>query len=406
MKSKDVVPLVQSKLTSSEVPHLKHDPEPNELLGATKQFAKLGMRRKLVGIDIDTFDCPFYARVAEYASSYLMRHGCQAIVQSRSKTKVSEMAAWLSLDLCDCDGFIISPGTLSNEELPSILMQFPNSVLINRYLPNCESKCVYIDNVYGGELAANYLLGMGHTRMAMVTGPRTYFDVQERTAGFEKALRKNKPSLVPSIKIEGDFTIYSGAMALRSIVESNKRVTAIFFHNDAMALGALAQCTAMGINIPGDLSIIGYDDELVCRHTTPQLTSIRQPLRQFGEAAAQLMLRMLSDDPVKENEPPVRTTFKPQLIKRDSVKAVEAIRYSMLLSKREIECLEWIAIGKTSSEVSVLLDLAESTVTFHLRNALKKLGSNNRCHAVNIALKKGVITGNYDRRNLGSVVQN
>jgi LacI family transcriptional regulator len=396
MNSTDSVPLAQSRTTRSADGRASADVKPNKAENDNDSTAEQESRSNLVGIVINAFDSPFYGRVAEYASNYLMKHGCNAIVQSRSRTKISEMQAWLSLDVCDCDGFLIHPGTLTNNELLQLLERFPTSILINRYLPPYEKQCVYLDNFYGGYLAANFLLGLGHTRIAMVTGPKPYFDVQERTAGFENALAGNQPSLGVSLVIEGDFTIGSGAAALQEIVESSKRVTAVFFHNDDMALGALTQCKAMGINVPGDISIIGYDDEQLCRHTTPQLTSIRQPLQQVGETAAQLMLQMLNDDQLSDNDKPQKIEYKPELVERDSVKQLNSVRYSTLLTKREIECLEWIAIGKTTADVSTLLEIAESTITFHLRNAIEKLDSKNRSHAVNIALKKGVITGNYE----------
>lgn len=355
-------------------------------------------RRGLIGILANTFDSPFYGQILECASNYLLERGYHSIVQSTAKSKAGELNAWISLKTCECDGFIIHSDSLSDDELVSLLEAHPNSVLMNRYVPQFEEQCVYQGNSYGGQLAGNYLLEMGHRNIAMVTGPACLFEVQERIAGFSKALSNHTQGLQPKLVIESNFMLEGGAAAIEAIIDSDEQVTAVFFHNDYMAFGALAQCKLLGISVPNDLSIIGYDDLVACSFTAPTLTSIQQPLKRIGEAAAMLIHDLLSNEESPTRIESSRSLLLPELVERESVGKLGVPHFNTLISDRELECLEWTAIGKTSWEISVILGISESTVSFHLRNATAKLKANNRTHAVSISLKRGLITAQYDKR--------
>lgn len=355
-------------------------------------------RRGLIGILTNTFESPCYGRIVECASNYLLERGYHSIVQSTPKSKAGELNAWMSLKTCECDGFIIHSDSLSDDEIVSLLEAHPNSVLMNRYIPQFEEQCVYLGNNCGGQLAGNYLLEMGHRNIAMVTGPTSLFEVRERIAGFNKALSDHTQGLQPKLIIESNFMLEGGSAAIEAIIDSDEQVTAVFFHNDNMAFGALAQCKLLGISVPNDLSIIGYDDLVSCSFTAPTLTSIHQPLRRIGEAAAMLLHDLLSDVESPTRDESNRAFLLPELVERESVKKLGVPHLNTLISDRELECLEWTAIGKTSWEISIILGISESTVSFHLRNATAKLNANNRTHAVSISLKKGLITAQYDKR--------
>ena len=392
---------VSAQKVTSDIGDEKTGAAKNQQTDLTKLLERTTKRRGLIGIITNTFESPYYGRMVERASNFLLVRGYHSIVQSNAKSKTGELDAWMSLEACECDGLIIHSNSLTDEELVQLLELYPKSVLMNRYLPQYEERCVYLDNIYGGQLAGSHLVEMGHKNIAMVTGPNSFFEVKERTAGFIEALSSHTPGLEPKLVIEGDFMLEGGANAIRTIVDSEQQITAVFFHNDDMAFGALEQCRLTGINVPNDLSIIGYDDLLPCRHTSPTLTSIHQPLKRIGEAAAMLIHEMLSDEewPRIKGETN-RTLFKPVLAERESVKKLGVPHFNSLISKREVECLEWTAIGKTSWEISVILGISESTVTFHLRNATAKLNASNRTHAVSISLKTGLITAQFDKINM------
>ena len=210
----------------------------------------------------------------------------------------------------------------------------------------------------------------------------------ERALGFQRVLKAHDIELM--VDLVGNFVEAGGERSMKHIHARHPDVTAIFFQNDDMAIGALNACRQLSLKVPRDLSIVGFDGIPLCEYVAPRLTSVQQPMRQMGELAAQIVADLLLD--VKEHKRNVGTTYIPVLAERESVSPL--IGHSpekICLTQRETECLTWTASGKTSWEISVILGVSESTATFHLRNAVAKLEANNRTHAAVKALHLGLI---------------
>ncbi len=350
-------------------------------------------RKGLIGIITSTFESAYHGRMMEQASTYFNERGYDSIFVSHANNKSVELNAISSLDELECDGLIVFSSSLDNEELAAYFDSHPASVLINHYLPEYHDRCVYLDNMCGGRLAAQYLIDMEHTAIAMVTGPAKDLEVQERSRGFLSVLEDHVPGLKPVMTLAGELTFDYGAKTIEKIVESKETITAVFFQNDNMALGALEKCHQLGIDVPNELSIIGFDDLIESRHTFPALTTIHQPIKKMGRAAAQLICSMLEPDKTDGAPPDTQTFFWPVLMERETVKRKRVPEANPRITEREIECLQWASIGKTAWEISMILGISERTVGFHLTNAATKFEANNRTHAVSIALKKGLITG-------------
>jgi len=339
-----------------------------------------------VGIVTDHFGSAYYGQMVDGASNYLTANGYQAVVQSTLKSRRSELLAFTSLQ--DCDGLIIHADALTDEELNDLMSQYPCSVLLNRHLTHYADRCVYLDNRLGGEMAANYLLTQGHQAIAMVQGPSRYFEATERSKGFNDALKIKKIS--PNIIVNGDFSQLSGERAMTKLHDHHEKITAVFFHNDEMAFGALNACRTLAIKVPEDISIIGFDGLPMCDYVSPKLTSVQQPLRQLGEHAARIVHDLMRDAPTDERVS--GATYVPVLAERESVTPPKGhIEEEVSLTERECVCLYWTAHGKTSWEIAVILGVSESTATFHLRNAGSKLQASNRAHAIAKALHLGLI---------------
>ncbi|MFK7893741.1 MAG: substrate-binding domain-containing protein [Granulosicoccus sp.] len=345
-----------------------------------------------------TFKGEYYGDMVQRIADYMRCRGYLVVVQA-CNPRQEEFHKWLSLQASRCDGLIIHADSLEPCQLQLIMRSIPAAVLLNRFIQPYSERCVYLDNNIGGIIAARHLLQHGHTRIAMVTGPSFMAEVRERTKGFVDTIKLTTEASCP-LQFESDFSHEGGQRTMQRILNSGQSVTAIFFQNDAMALGALDYCQQRGISVPGQYSIIGYDDIDSCRFSFPRLTSVRQPLESIGQAAAQKLDQLLTnaDSGCKNTMPKMECAyFIPQLFARDSVASPGAPSSCTLqandvqFSAREQECLEWTAQGKTSWEISVILGVAESTVSFHLRNVGKKLHSNNRTHSVALALKNGLI---------------
>ena len=149
------------------------------------------------------------------------------------------------------------------------------------------------DNRSGGYTATRYLLQQGHRRIAHIQGPLKYLVSQERYQGYCEALREAGIPLDPALVMEGDFMPSGGRTCASKLLALADRPTAIFAASDQMAYGVLAAAEEYGLQVPEDLSLIGFDDIPLSAHTRPALTTIRQPFYEMGQRAIALLLSLL-----------------------------------------------------------------------------------------------------------------
>lgn len=161
--------------------------------------------------------------------------------------------------------------------------------------------------------ATEYLIAQGHTRIGMVQGPHGFRSATERRLGFEDALKTAKIALPRSLMAEGNYRFESGIAAAERLLDLTPRPTAIFASNDEMAAGVLHVARQRGLDVPADLSIIGFDDTPIAAHIWPPLTTVRWPIVSMARAAA---LKLVAGEEEAVREPSV---FLSTLVKRASV---------------------------------------------------------------------------------------
>ena len=159
-------------------------------------------------------------------------------------------------------------------------------VLLNSAMTNGDA--VTIDNYGGARAMMQHLHGLGHTRIAFVRGPQHNADARERLRGYRHAMRGIAPP--KSLECNGDFTEHSGFVAARKLAELDPRPTAVFAANDSMAVGVLASLTAAGVNVPEEMTVVGFDDIPIARYVNPPLTTIRVDIAELGKCAFALLL--------------------------------------------------------------------------------------------------------------------
>ncbi len=150
----------------------------------------------------------------------------------------------------------------------------------------------------GGESAARHLISIGRTRPLVITGIEAFGCTQERSDGFRAAYEAAGIRLEPNRFIEGDFTFDCGRLAVKQAIASGVAFDAIFAHNDLSAAGAMLALRESGRRVPDDIAVVGFDDVPAAAHTDPPLTTVRQPLRQMGAAAARMLLSHLAGTPI------------------------------------------------------------------------------------------------------------
>jgi LacI family transcriptional regulator len=161
----------------------------------------------------------------------------------------------------------------------------------------------------GGESAARHLISIGRTRPLVITGIEAFGCTQERSDGFRAAYEAAGIRLEPNRFIEGDFTFDCGRLAVKQAIASGVEFDAIFAHNDLSAAGAMQVLRESGRRVPDDIAVVGFDDVPAAAHTDPPLTTVRQPLRQMGAAAARMLLSQLNGAPISPEPNVIPTTL-------------------------------------------------------------------------------------------------
>jgi LacI family transcriptional regulator len=190
--------------------------------------------------------------------------------------------------------------------------QFPFVVLNARVAENISS--VKIDNEIGARQAVSHLVELGHRRIAHLSGPDKDLNAIERREAFRKAVLGAGLEWSPSLLYYGDWQRESGWRAVRQFLELDHPPTAIFCANDHMAIGAMQALREAGLEVPKDVSIIGFDDTELCQVVMPKLTTIRQPVDLMGQLGAQVVLRQIEEDSFEATH----TSLEPELILRES----------------------------------------------------------------------------------------
>lgn len=187
-------------------------------------------------------------------------------------------------------------------------------VLVNCGLAGKDFDRVAIDNYGGASQVVRHLWELGHRRIAFLSGPPFNFDAGERRRGYLETLRL-LGSDTPPLIFEGAFTEESGYQAAESLLKEAEPPTALFAANDAMAIGCLAALHERGLEVPRDLSLVGFDDIPAARYVRPALTTVQVPIARLGETAMALALaRVLGHG----QGAPVDTTIPVHLLQRGS----------------------------------------------------------------------------------------
>lgn len=155
---------------------------------------------------------------------------------------------------------------------------------------------VDVDNVAGGRVATEHLIQRGRRDIALITGPQDMPAGIDRFTGWRQAM--DAAGLDSSLVAYGDFSPASGGEAMRRLLATGRPIDGLFAANDQMAAGAYSAIHEAGLSIPGDVAVVGYDDDSFGLMSTPPLTTVHQPSIGLGEAMARVLVARLAGDPV------------------------------------------------------------------------------------------------------------
>lgn len=209
------------------------------------------------------------------------------------------------------DGVVVANAAIDDPLLPLLLDSGLPFVLVGRNASQPDLRFVDVDNVSGARDMTRYLIGLNHRAIGIVTGPLERSAGRDRLDGYRLALEAAGIPIDDALVAEGDFTERGGYEAARRLLPS--RPTAIFACSDLMALGVLRALADEGLRVPDDVSVGAFDDFLAATASTPSLTTVAQPVVELGEAAAAMLLDLISPKPAlhaQDRTLPVRLVIR------------------------------------------------------------------------------------------------
>jgi len=182
---------------------------------------------------------------------------------------------------------------------------------------NCPGvPCVVLADVQGAQLATQHVLDLGHRRIGLIKGRLPgAARAGERLTGYQQALKAAGVGYDPALVVVSDATQDAGYQGMQELLALPQPPTAVFCHNDVLALGAMHAIRVAGLSIPGDISVVGYDDTASSAHLAPPLTTIRFSKREMGHQAATMLFRAIEQD---EGFEPYTVQIPVKLVTRES----------------------------------------------------------------------------------------
>lgn len=267
-----------------------------------------------IGVILPDNTNPFFAEVVRGIEDSSFFQGYSIILCNSDNDLEKERLYTNVLMEKQVDGVIFVAAGLSGRNIENLAKLGVPFVLVDRRVPQIEADYVLADNQGGGFKAADHLIGLGHRAIACLAGPEGVALSSERVEGYRQALEVVGIPFDPGWVVEGDFQYQAGYTSARKLFSSQKTPTAIFACNDLMAIGVYRWAHERGLRIPGDLSIVGFDDIRLAAFTNPPLTTVKQSKHEMGSIAARLLLERMAQPDL----PPRLEILETQLIVRGS----------------------------------------------------------------------------------------
>lgn len=250
---------------------------------------------RTIGVVIPELNNTFCAEIITGMEDILRNHGYATIVCDCRTDRKLECEAVEFLIRRRVDGIINMPVDEEGNHLKKFQKTGKPIILIDREIQGLNCDSVLVDNELAAENAVNCFIEKGHRKIGIIAGPQDISTARERLKGYRKALQNAGIQPVGSLIFCGDYTIQTGAAGLEKLVKDNPDMTALFVTNYEMTMGAMIKINELGIEIPGQLSLIGYDNLQFAKACSPNLTIVSQPTDGIGEEAARIMLEHLEN---------------------------------------------------------------------------------------------------------------
>jgi LacI family transcriptional regulator len=255
---------------------------------------------------------PFYAELVVGIQDELLKEGQTMLLCTTDGDPEREERYLSLLRATQVDGALVDGLALPPAQITRFVADGLPIVGLDRDIDSADIPLVQVDNRLGARLATKHLLELGHRYIAHVAGAPTLGISGERIAGYRDALTQADVAPEAHLIADGGFTEEGGYHAMQTLLKAHP--TAVFAANDLSAVGAITALAEAGLAVPGDVSIVGFDDLRLATYTSPPLTTVHQPAREIAQRATQLLLELAAGGRVDE----LRHLLEPRLVVRSS----------------------------------------------------------------------------------------
>ena len=273
-----------------------------------------------IGVIVPDSANPFFAEVARGVEDASFEERYNVILCNSDGDLEKELLYTNVLTAKQVDGILFVAAGVSTEHIRALQEDRVPLVVVDRTIPDVSVDEVLTDNIHGGEMVTRHLIGLRHRRIGCITGPSDVTPSADRVAGYQKALRDADIPIDESIILRGDFQYSSGHQVAHELLGMDDPPTAVFACNDLMAVGVISAARELGLRVPEDLSVAGFDDVPLASFTNPPLTTIAQPKYEMGALATRLLLERMQD----HDNSPRHELLSTRLVIRQSTAPVDA----------------------------------------------------------------------------------
>lgn len=256
---------------------------------------------------------PFFAELARAIEDAAKLEGYTVVICNSDDNKDEERNYIEILKNKYIDGIVIASQTIDKNDVAQLKNGGIPTIMLDRVPEDEDMIVIRAQNYNGAKLAVNHLLDIGCKKVAHIYGPQTIIPARERLKGFQDSVG-NFEWYTEQLLTSGDFEIEGGMSATRELLKKNPDIDGIFAGNDLMAIGAIKVLLSMGIRVPEEVAVVGFDDISISKIIEPELSTVSQPIYEMGREAVNLLVKSMKN----EIDIPRNTVFDVKLIKRGS----------------------------------------------------------------------------------------
>lgn len=254
-------------------------------------------RTGAIGLVVPDVSNPYFSEIVRGAEHVAYAKNYSVLLCNTEEDTKRELAVLQSLEEKRVDGIVLCSSRLAEDELEEAISRHPAAVLVNRRLEFTDERAgvgaVTLDDVAGGQRGTQHLLDSGHRAIGFLAGPPTSYSGRGRKEGYRTAM--TAAGVLPPSEwiIHCAPTVEGGRLRAHELLGNQPELTALFCFNDLVAIGALQTCVDLGIKVPSDIAVVGFDDIPLAALVTPALTTCRVSRYELGTRAMDLLLERI-----------------------------------------------------------------------------------------------------------------